>query len=209
MNVVEMKNLGYPSNIEEMIQNTEGVDLMEDHPSYYLINDTYNDSDRVLQINKNADFIKTYFEFFNNDVNKEELYEFAKKLPPILFMNLKKIYFVEKEEDLQGELDENCPNHTFYFDDPRNPVGMAVHDDSVAIINLRTLKELASEEAIENKRVFGHTSGSDNILFNALCETIAHELFHLAQFNPLIEELIPEGEEPAEEFCRFYSNHQL
>lgn len=200
----ELQELGYPSNIREMIEETEGVELIDEQMEHYLIHDTYDDADRLLQINKGSQFKESYFEFFSNEVNRTRLYEFARTLPPLLLMNLKKVYFVEQESDLIGEVDENSPNHTFHFDDTRKPLGMAIYNDSVAFVNLRQLKETAKEESEEDKRVLGYTNGFENYLHKAITETLAHELFHLAQFNPLIEEIMPFGEEPTEEFCRHY-----
>lgn len=200
----ELKDLGYPSNIDELIRECEGVSLIEETEEYYLIHDDYNEEDKVLQINKMSGFNEHYFEFFSNEIDKQAIYDFAKTLPSLLFMNLKKVYFVEQEEDLEG-LEEESPNHTFSFDDTREPIGMAIYRDSTAFINLRKLKELAKEEAEEDQKLLGYTKGEKHILMNAIFTTLAHELFHLMQFNPLIEEIIPDGEEPAEEFCRHYA----
>lgn len=201
----QLKDLGYPSNIIDLITETEGVDLIEENNDYYIIHDNYNEEDRVLQINKSPSFKKNYFEFFDNEIDKELIYNFAKTLPSILFMNLMKVYFVEKEEDLLGEIDEKSPNHTFHFSTKNEPIGMAVYRDSVAIVNLRGLKKIAKEEAEDDIRVLGYTKGWEFHFMEGLYQTLSHELFHLTQFNPLIEELIPVGEVAAEEFCRNYS----
>lgn len=199
----ELEALGYPSNIMELIQLCEGVTLIEETTDYYTIHDQYDETDRVLQINKNPRFNENYFEFFDNDIDQNAVYDFAKRLPALLWMHLKKVYFIEKEEDLV-ELDEESPNHTFFFDDERKPLGMAVYCDSVAIINLKQLKAVAKEEAEEDLRLLGYTDGEDAYFMKGVFTTLAHELFHLVQFNPLIEEIIPEGEDPAESFCRHY-----
>lgn len=203
MNPNELEALGYPRNITELIEECEGVELLEETTDYYLIYDDYAEADRVLHINKESDFKEDYFEFFENDVDRKSIYDFAKSLPSLLFMNLKKVYFVEQEEDLIG-LDEESPNHTFSFSDQRKPVGMAIYRDSVAFINLRHLKECAKEEVAEDLRLLGYSEGEHAYILRGICSTLAHELFHLMQFNPLIEGYIPEGEAPAEDFCRHY-----
>ena len=90
MKPTTLKELGYPSNILELIENCEGVSLIEQTDDYYVVLDDYSDVDRVLQINKEAGFKEHYFAFFNNEVNQQEIYAFAKNLPSLLFMNLNK-----------------------------------------------------------------------------------------------------------------------
>lgn len=199
----EVEALGYPSNIQELIETSEGVSLIDETEHYYVIYDEYDDVDRELQINKEPEVKEDYFEFFSNDMDKEAVLAFARTLPPLLFMNLKKVFFLEKDEDLVL-MDEESPNHTFSFDDARQPLGMAVYCDSVACINLRLMKALAKEEQVEDEKTFGYAQSEKEIILEIIKSTLAHELFHLMQFNPLIEEYIPEGEEPTERFCRHY-----
>jgi len=205
MSPSELVALGYPGNIDQLIKECDGVELIEENDHYYLIHDDYNEDDRVLHINKEPGFKEEYFQFFNNEVNKEAIFSFAKTLPPLLFMNLRKVFFVEKEADLTGEVEEESPNHTFSFSDDRKTIGMAVYRDSIAFVNLAELKNLAEDEEKDDIEILRYSKGCEQIFIDAVCQTLAHELFHLLQFNPLIEELIPAGEEPAEEFCRYYS----
>jgi hypothetical protein len=200
----KLKELGYPSNIRELIEKADGVELIEETKDQYIIHDTYNDEDRVLHVNKEPGYRVDFFQFFNNDIDSAAVIKFAKSLPEILFMNLNKVYFVEKDDDLEGEVDEISPNHTFHLLGRNEPVGLAVYRDSVAFINLKKLKKAAREEKDEDIRTLGYTKGEEAYLLDGIFQTLAHELFHLAQFNPLIEELIPYGEEAAEEFCRYY-----
>lgn len=196
--------LGYPSNIKELIEEAEGVSLEEETDTHYVIWDDYEDNDRFLQINKNPEVREGYFEFFNNqEVNKEDILKFANSLPPILFMHLKKVYFVKEDSDVEV-LNEESPNHTFSFG---NTLGMTVYNDSTAIINIRKSLELAKEEEQDDKEVLGYTNGWKSIFIDIIYQTLVHELFHLTQFNPLIEEHIEAGEEVAEEYCREFCDN--
>ncbi|MCA1064842.1 hypothetical protein QTG56_24860 (plasmid) [Rossellomorea sp. AcN35-11] len=200
----QLRDIGYPSNITELIGKDESIQLIEETVDQYIIHDTYNEEDRVLHINKEPGLRDEQFCFFNNEIDKDAILSFAKTLPDILYMNLNKVYFVEKEQDLLGEVDEESPNHTFFFSGKEDPLGMSVYRDSIAFVNLNQARATAREEEKDDLLVLGYSKGEEAYFMDIVLQTLAHELFHLTQFNPLIEELIPEGEEAAETFCRHY-----
>lgn len=197
-NLKEIKNIEYPENIHILIAKAEGVSISEENNDFIIIWDNYEDNDRFIQINKTYDVKESLFNFFNSQLDKQKIIEFCKSLPPILFMHLSKIYFVNQEEDIIV-VDDESENNTFIFG--RN-LGMAVYNDSTIIIDVPKHLEAAQEDFQANMNDLGYSDVLDDIFYRAIYQTIAHELFHLAQFNPLIEDLITDGEDAAEEFCR-------
>lgn len=202
MNKNTLFEFRYPSNIVELINNSEGVELINETDGFYEIYDGYGHNDRVLQINKSNLLIdETFIELFHyKEIKKEQVLLFLHQLPPVLLMHLKKIIFTNLTEKELLALEELSPNHT--MDINPDSIGMAVYNDSTVLIHLENHKKAAIEIESEDISVLGYSIGWERHFLDGIYQTIAHELFHLAQFNPLIDAYIPEGEEVAENFCR-------
>lgn len=198
----ELLNMAYPTNIVAMIEETDGVDLFEDAEDTIIVYDHYEENDRFITINKKPVIRPEQVETFGSSgIEKEQVIEYLQTLPEILLMHFKKLYVVSNEEDIDHLYDEDeSPNHTFSFD--QKAVGMAVFNDSTVILNAQLLKSLAIEESRADWDALGYCDDPTVYFQRGWQQTLAHEMFHLAQFNPLIEEVVPQGEEVAEEFCR-------
>lgn len=198
----EFLSMVYPTNIREMIEETEGVDLFEDGKDTIIVYDHYDGNDRFITINKKPVIRPEQVETFGSEaIEKEEVIRYLQSLPEILLMHFKKLYIVSNEDDVDFLYDEDeSPNHTFSLD--HRAVGMAVFNDSTVILNAQLLKSLAIEESKEDWKALGYSDDPTVYFQRGWQQTLAHEMYHLAQFNPLLEEVVPQGEEAAEEFCR-------
>lgn len=196
--------MNYPTTEElrDAILATEGLLIEEENEHHFLVLDEYpmqhGLSDRFIQFNKDTIPLESLIVDFNKETKKYDLVSFLDGLPPVLLMNVKKIYFVRTEEQLDSLYEEDkSPNHTFDL----MHLGQHVWADGTIIISLPAHEVVCKEEAKIELEELGF-SDYEAILKRAVWQTIAHELYHSLQDNPLFEEETTEGEEAAEEFAR-------
>lgn len=194
----------YPTTEEliDTVLSTEGLMIEVDYEHHFLVLDEYpmehGLSDRFIQFNKGTFPWQDLIVDFDGEAEKYDVYPFLKSLPPVLLMNIQAIYFVRTEDQLDSLYEEDkSPNHTFDL----MHLGQHVWADGTIIISLPAHEVVCDEEAKTELEELGF-SDYEAILKRAVWQTIAHELYHSLQANPIFEEEITEGEEAAEEFAR-------
>lgn len=189
-------------NAEELmyeIENTSGLKLLADNGTYLKVEDTLENNQRKIRFNK-ENFIVTedIIEDFGEDISKYRLVECLQMLPKILLMNLKNIYVVSTSEHL-AQVEDITNVYTF---DLYNK-GMYIWETGDIIISLVAHEEEAELTSNEELDSEGQTDYDENLRI-LVWRTLARELFHSLQSNPLFESDIEQGEEVVDDFCELY-----
>lgn len=189
-------------NDEELIyeiRNTSGLKLLDNKDTYLKVEDTLDNNQRMIRFNKERFIIsEDIIENFGEDTSKYRLVECLQMLPKILLMNLKNIYIVSTAEHL-AQVEDITNVYTF---DLYNK-GMYIWETGDIIISLIAHEEEAeinSNEELDNE---GQTDYDENLRI-LVWRTLARELFHSLQSNPLFESDLEQGEEVVEDFCELY-----
>jgi len=189
-------------NDEELIyeiRNTSGLKLLDNKDTYLKVEDTLDNNQRMIRFNKERFIIsEDIIENFGEDTSKYRLVECLQMLPKILLMNLKNIYIVSTAEHL-AQVEDITNVYTF---DLYNK-GMYIWETGDIIISLIAHEEEAainSNEELDNER---QTDYDENLRI-LVWRTLARELFHSLQSNPLFESDLEQGEEVVEDFCELY-----
>ncbi|MFP3729053.1 hypothetical protein U8V72_28095 [Priestia filamentosa] len=188
--------------LEEMkyeINNTSGLEIIEEKEEYLWVRDNLDNNHRVLRFNTEThEFNDELIESFGQDVSKYRILECIHMLPKILLMNLQKVYIISTNEHLRS-VEEETNVYTF---DLYNR-GMYIWETGDVVISLRALEEeaeLASENELE---IEGQTDYEENVRL-LLWRTLTKELFRSLQSNPIFEHEVEQGDEVVEDFCELY-----
>lgn len=174
------------------IENTEGLELIEETDSYYEVHDTFNGTERYVRFNKedylvNQDMIQSY----GHNIDKYRVLEFLQTMPKILLMNLRKVHILSTYEDLEsfneatGIYSYDIWNKSLYDWESGNVV----------------LSIIPHESQIDNMYdLDGDFLDEENVMVS-IWISITKELFHTLQSNPIFDGQIEQGEEIVEEYC--------
>lgn len=197
-------NVNYPTNdeLKGSLLETQALTIEDETNEFIFVRDEYplqnGFSDRFIRFNKDNVRAEDLIESFGEDVQKFHLVEFLESLPKVLMMTIEKIYFVRTETHLESLYEEDkSPNHTFSLEH----LGMFVWADGTIFISLPAHEEASEEEAQKDLKSLGF-SDYEKTLKIGIWQTLAHELYHSLQANPLFEEEVEQGEDAAEEYCR-------
>ncbi len=189
-------------NDEELlyeIGNTSGLEVIDDKNTYLKVADTLDNNQRMIRFNKESFIVnEDIIENFGEDISKYRLVECLHMLPKILLMNLKNIYIVSTPEHL-AQVEDITNVYTF---DLYNK-GMYIWETGDIIISLIAHEEEAETNSNEELDNEGQTDYDENLRV-LVWRTLARELFHSLQSNPLFESDLEQGEEVVEDFCELY-----
>ena len=189
-------------NDEELlyeIENTSGLELLDDKSTYLKVADTLDNNQRMIRFNKESLIVnEDLIESFGEDISKYRLVECLQMLPKILLMNLKNIYIVSTPEHL-AQVEDITNVYTF---DLYNK-GMYVWETGDIIISLIAHEEEAETNSNEELDNEGQTDYDENLRV-LVWRTLSRELFHSLQSNPLFESDLEQGEEVVEDFCELF-----
>ncbi|MEJ1518121.1 hypothetical protein R3O67_33635 [Bacillus cereus] len=187
------------NEIKYEIEHTDGLEIVSETENIIEVVDTFQENNRFLRFNKESYLVnEEMIEDFGQNLKECRILEYLQMLPKILLMNVRKIYIVSTSEHLE-QLEDETGIYTF---DLFNK-GMYVWENGNIIISLAAHEnesELLSHQELEEE---GQTDYDENLRI-AVWKTIARELFHSLQSNPLFEDDIEQGEEVVEDFCEMF-----
>lgn len=181
------------------IENTSGLEIVSETEDFFRVKDTLEENNRILRFNKESFMIDNeIIEDFGQDIEKYRVLECLQMLPKILHMNLRKVYILSTREHLE-ELEGMTGTYVF---DLFNK-GMYVWENGNIIISLVAHEDEAEQLSNDELEEFGHTDYKNNLRL-AVWKTIARELFHSLQSNPIFEDDVEQGEEVVDDFCELF-----
>lgn len=140
--------------------------------------------------------IRDLFDFGSVDIDREKFFGLVKQLDMTLFMTVKKIVFVQTEEDYNRLFDEL----RYDFINFDKELGKHLLLESTAVINLHAIIKCCKEDPL----LCRYFHEEVNI---GLWTTLIHELRHVYQNNPLFKNDFngwtkQQLEDDAEQYCR-------
>ncbi|MCU7666728.1 hypothetical protein [Bacillus thuringiensis] len=181
------------------IEHTEGLEIVSETDNVIDVVDTFQENNRFLRFNKESYLVnEEMIEDFGQGLKECGIIEYLQMLPKILLMTVRKIYIVSTSEHLE-QLEDETGIYTF---DLFNK-GMYVWENGNIIISLVAHENEAESLSHQELEEEGQTDYDRNLRID-VWKTIARELFHSLQSNPLFGDDIEQGEEIVEDFCEMF-----
>lgn len=188
----------YFSNVEmrEAFLEVDGLNIQEETETYFEVIDNYELHGRTIRFHKEnfevtADLIGT----FGENIDEFDVFNCLGLLPKIIFMNVKKIYFL-KSAGHTAVIQEMFPDMSSIEYD----FGLFSKQDGVIAINV-ALHENQLEYALKEKMSKKEVQDYEMLLKESVWSTLVYHLYRSMQSNPLLRGGIDESEEEAKRFC--------